>query len=190
MNSPLKYQVRLSDEQRDELERIARDGRTPARKARYARLLLHADAAHPEGRRSDAWIAEALGLHVNTVARVRKDFLAGGTEAAFGRKPRLTPPVPPKVDGRVEAHLVAICCSDPPEGRATWTLKLLADELKARGLVTEISLETVRRALKKTRCSPGGRSRGASPSGTGRGSSPRWRTSWTSTPARIRPRSR
>jgi hypothetical protein len=190
MNSPLKYQILLSDAQRDELERIARDGRTPARKARYARLLLHADWAHPEGRRPDAWIAEALAMHVNTVARVRKDFVTGGLDEALGRKVRLTPPVPPKLDGRLEAHLVAICCSDPPEGCARWTLKLLADELKSRGLVTEISTETVRRALKKTSCSPGGKRPGASPRRTRRGSLPRWRTSWRSTPVSTAPRSR
>jgi hypothetical protein len=181
MNSPFKHQILLSDEQRDDLEQLARDGRTPARKARYARLLLHADAAHPEGRRSDLWIAEALAMHVNTIARVRKDFVAGGLDAALGRKIRLTPPVPPKVDGRVEAHLVALCCVEPPEGRARWTLRLLADALKARGLVTAISIETVRRALKKMNCSPGGSNRGASPRRTRRGSSPRWRTSSTST---------
>jgi hypothetical protein len=152
--------------------------------------LLHSDAAHPEGCRSDAWIAEALALHVNTVARVRKDFLAGGLDSALGRKVRLTPPVPPKIDGHVEAHLVVICCSDPPEGCAAWTLKLLAGELKSRGLVTEISLETVRRALKKTRCNPGASSRGASPRRTRRGSSPRWKTSWTSMPPSTPPRSR
>ena len=151
MNPALKCHVRLTDEQRRDLERTARDGNTPARKARYARLLLHADEAHPEGRRNDAWICEALGMHVNTVARVRKDFAAGGPDAAFGRKPRETPPVPPKIDGHVEAHLIAIHCGPPPEGRARWTLKLLAGELKARNLVTEVSIETVRRALKKTR---------------------------------------
>jgi hypothetical protein len=150
MNSPLKAQIRLTDEQRRDLEQVARDGRTPARQARYARLLLHADAAHPEGQRSDAWIGQALGMHVNTVARVRKDFAAGGTAAALGREPRDTPPVPPKTDGRVEAHLVALPCGPPPEGRARWTLKLLAGELKARGLVTEVWIETVRRALKET----------------------------------------
>jgi hypothetical protein len=150
VNSPLKTLVLLTDDQRRDLERTARDGTTPARKARYARLLLHADGAHPEGCRSDAWIAAALGMHVNTVARVRKHFAAGGADAAFGRKAREAPPVPPKVDGRVEAHLVAIHCGPPPEGRARWTLKLLAGELKARKLVTEVCIETVRRALKKT----------------------------------------
>lgn len=151
MNAALKCQVRLADEQRRDLERIARDGETPARKSRYARLLLHADEAHPEGRRNDSWIAEALGLHVNTVARIRKHFVAGGLDAAFGRKPRETPPTPPKIDGHVEAHLIAIHCGPPPEGRARWTLKLLADELKTRKLVAEVSVETVRKALKKTR---------------------------------------
>jgi hypothetical protein len=151
MNPALKCQVRLTAEQRRDLEHTARDGQSPARKARYARLLLHADEAHPEGRRNDAWIGEALGMHVNTVARVRKSFVAGGLDVAFGRKPRETPPVPPKIDGRVEAHLVAIHCGPPPEGRARWTLKLLADELMARKLVTEVSIETVRKALKKTR---------------------------------------
>lgn len=150
MNPASKCQVRLTDDQRHDLERLARDGRTPARKARYARLLLHADEAHPEGRRNDVWIGEALGLHVNTVARIRKQFAAGGLDAAFGRKPRETPPVPPKIDGHVEAHLIAIHCGTPPEGRARWTLKLLASELKTRGLVTEVSIETVRKALKKT----------------------------------------
>ena len=115
MNSPLKAQVRLTDDQRRDLEQMARDGRTPARKARYARLLLHADAAHPEGQRPDAWIGQALGMHVNTVARVRKDFAAGDAAAALGRKPRDTPPVPPKIDGRVEAHLVALLCGPPPD---------------------------------------------------------------------------
>jgi hypothetical protein len=151
MNPALKCHVRLTDDQRRDLERVTRDGRSPARKARYARLLLHADEAHPEGRRNDAWIAAALGMHVNTVARVRKLFAAGGLDSAFGRKPRETPPVPPKIDGRVEAHLVAIHCGPPPEGQARWTLKLLAGELMARKLVTEVSIETVRKALKKTR---------------------------------------
>src|SRR5947208_1208832 len=135
MNSPRKAQVRLTDEQRTQFEALARDGNAPARKARYARLLLHADAAHPDGRRSDEWIAQALGMHVNTVARVRKDFVGGGEAVALRRKPRLTPAIPPKIDGHVEAHLVAICCSKAPEGHARWTLTLLADELKARGLV-------------------------------------------------------
>ncbi len=182
MNSSLKTKVLLSDEQRAHFETLARSDQTPARAARRARVLLHADEAHPEGRRSDEWIAQALGMHVNTVARVRKQFVAGGEAAALTRKPRATPPVPPKVDGRVEAHLVAICCSPAPEGRKRWTMQLIADELVARGVVTTICAETVRLASKKTRSSPGRSSVGASPSGTGPGSSRRWRRCSTSTP--------
>jgi len=189
MNSPLKAEVRLTDEQRRHFERLARDGDVPARRARAARLLLHADQAHPAGCRSDAWIAAALGMHPNTVASARKRFVAGG-EGGLARRPRPCPPVPPKIDGRVEAHLVAICCGPPPEGRARWTLRLLADELAARKLVTEVSAEAVRRALKKTRCSRGGGSAGASPSATAPGSSPRWRRSSTPTPPAGPPRSR
>lgn len=150
MNRSSKSQVHLSDQQRADLLRIARDGRSPARKARLARLLLHADVDHPDGRRGDPWIGEALGMHVNTIARIRKLHATAGLDAAFARKPREAPAVPPKIDGRAEAHLLAIHCGPPPEGRARWTLKLLAGELKARGLVTEVSIETVRKALKKT----------------------------------------
>jgi transposase len=149
-----------------------------------------ADADHPEGRWHDAQIATALGLHVNTVARVRKRFVTAGEQPALDRQARPTPPVPPKVDGRVEAHLAAICCSPAPAGRQRWTLRLLADELGRRGLVARISHEAVRQALQKTNCSPGGKSAGASRKRTRPGSSPRWKTSSTSTPPRTRRRSR
>ena len=135
-------------------------------------------------------IAQRLDMHVNTVDRIRKRFVTEGEAPALDRKPRLTPPVPPKIDGRVEAHLVAICCGKAPEGRTRWTLKLLADELRRRDLVTQVCAETVRKALKKTSCSPGARNAGASRSATTPASSPRWRTSSTCTRRRIRPTSR
>lgn len=187
MNSPMKSKVLLSKEDRAHYEDLARSDKTAARAARHARLLLHADQAHPEGRRSDEWIGEALGMHVNTVARVRKQFVAGGERAALCRKPRETPPVPPKVDGKVEAHVVAICCSKAPEGRVRWTMQMVADELKARGVVTSISAETVRSVSKKTSSSPGKSSAGASRRPTGPGSSRRWSRCSTSTP-RTTPR--
>jgi hypothetical protein len=117
-------------------------------------------------------------MHRNTVSRSRKRFVLEGERPALERKPRLTPPVPPKVDGRVEAHLVAICCGPPPAGRDRWTLTLLAGELTRRGLVTQVCAETVRKALKKTNCSRGASSRGASRSGTRPASQPRWKRSW------------
>jgi hypothetical protein len=176
-----KHHVQLTDDQRRRLADLARNGAAPAKKILHARVLLLADRGHPDGRRPDAYIAEALGLHVNTVKRIRWRFARQGEGPALDRKPRLTPPVPPKVDGRVEAHLVALCCSPAPEGRARWTLSLLAGELARRGLVTSVCAETVRRALKKTSCSPGASSARASRSGTPPGSSPRWRTSSTCT---------
>lgn len=170
MDAPRKYVVRLTAEQRDRLVDLTRTGSAPVRKLSHARVLLLADADHPDGQRPDTYIATALGLHVNGVAKIRKRFTLDGEAPALDRKRRETPPVPPKVDGRVEAHLVAICCSKAPEGRARWTLSLLAKELTRRGFVTSISLETVRKTLKKTNCSRGGSSAGASPSVSRRGS--------------------
>lgn len=188
--TPNQYPVRLQDEQRQRLEDIARNGQAPAKKIRHAHVLLLADRNRPQGSRSDPQIADALAMHVNTVARIRKRFLIEGEQPALDRKPRLTPPVPPKIDGRVEAHLVALCCGPAPEGRTRWTLQLLANELSRRGLVTQISATAVGRALKKMTCSLGGRNAGASPNATGHASSPRWRTFSTSTRRRIRPTSR
>jgi hypothetical protein len=113
-----------------------------------------------------------------------------GEAPALNRKPRAMPSTPRKIDGCVEAHLVAICCSKAPEGRKYWTLQLLANELKSRGIVTSVCAETVRKALKKTNSSPGGRSAGASRNGTGRASSPRWKTFSTSTRGNTRRTSR
>jgi transposase len=185
-----KLEIRLTDDQRLRLTDLTRNGAAPAKKIRHAHIPLLSDAGHPDGRRTDEYIAEVLGIHVNTVKRTRWKFVRGGEAPALDRKRRETPPVPPKVDGHVEAHLVAICCSQAPEGRTRWTLKLLAGELVRRKLVTSISAECVRRTLKKTNCSPGGNSAGAFPSGIRPGSSRRWKTSSTCTPPSTRKRSR
>jgi transposase len=181
VSTPNLYPVVLTAEQRTRLEDITRNGSAPAKKIRHAQVLLLSDADRPEGRLTRDQIAQRLDMHVNTIDRIRKRFVTEGEAPALNRKPRLTPPVPPRIDGRVEAHLVAICCSKAPEGRTRWTLQLLADELKRRGLVTQVCAETVRKALKKTHCSPGARNAGASPSATRPASSPRWRTSSTCT---------
>jgi transposase len=185
-----KLEVRLSEDQRLRLTDLTRNGTAPAKKIRHARILLLSDVGHRDGRRTDAYIAEVLGIHLNTVKRTRWKFVRGGEAPALDRKRREAPPVPPKVDGHVEAHLVALCCSQAPQGRTRWTLKLLASELVRRQVVTSISAECVRRALKKMSCSPGGSRAGASPSGTRPGSSRRWKTSSTSTPPSTPGRSR
>lgn len=190
VSTPNQYPVCLTPEQRERLAAITRNGQAPAKKIRHAQVLLWSDADRQGGRLSRTEIAERLDMHVNSVDRIRKRFVLEGEEPALNRKPRETPAVPPKIDGHVEAHLIAICCGAPPEGRTRWTLKLLAGELKRRGLVTHVCAETVRTALKKTNCSPGVSSAGASRNGTRPASSPRWRTSSTSTRPSTRRRNR
>lgn len=168
-STPNQYLVTLTDDQRQRLEQITRIGSAPVSKVRHARVLLLSDGHRVGGRLTRDQIAEALGMHVNTVDRLRKRFVLEGEAPALERKVRVEPPTPPKIDGRAEAHLVATCCSKAPDGRTRWTLQLLADELKRRGLVSSVSIETVRQTLKKTRCSRGGSSAGASPSGRVRG---------------------
>jgi transposase len=190
VSTPNQYPVHLSEEQRERLSEISRNGHAPVKKVRHAQVLLLSDRGRPGGPLSRDRIAESLGMHVNTVDRVRKRFVLDGEQPALERKRRAAPPVLPKIDGHVEAHLIAICCGPPPEGRNRWSLRLLAGELSRRRIVTQVSAETVRRALKKTNSSPGRSSAGASPSGTRPASSRRWRTCSTSTPPSTANRSR
>lgn len=187
---PNQYPVQLTAQQRETFAAITRNGRSSAKTIRHAQVLLLSDGGRADGRLTRDQIAQRLDMHVNTVDRIRKRFVVEGEAPALHRKPRAAPPVPPKIDGRLEAHLVAICCSPAPAGRARWTLRLLADELKARHLVTSVCVETVRRVLKKTNSSRGEKTVGAFRNATERGSSPTWKTSSTSTPSRPRRRSR
>lgn len=180
-STPNLYRVELTDEQRARFEDITRNGHSPAKKIRHAQVLLLSDRHRVDGRWTREEIAERLEMHVNTVDRIRKRFVQDGEAPALDRKKRETPPVPAKIDGEAEAHLVAICCGAPPEGRTRWTLKLLAAELGKRKVVTGVCAETVRRTLKKTNCSLGGKAVGAFRSGMRRVSSRRWRMSSTST---------
>ncbi len=143
-----KYVVRLTEEERGQLEALVRRGRAHARKLLYARVLLKADADGPD-RWTDERIAEAFEVSVATVARERRRFCEDGLEVALmpkkpGRPRRRV------LDGRAEAHLVALSCSDPPEGRERWSMRLLADRMVELGHVEALSHETVRRTLKKT----------------------------------------
>lgn len=185
VSTPNAYPVRLAPEQRATLLEITRNGRNPAKKIRRAQVLLWSDANREGGRLSSREIAERLGMHDNSVDRIRKRFVLEGEGAALERKTRETPAVPRKIDGRVEAHLIAICTGPAPEGNARWTLALLAGELRRRGLVTGVCAETVRQTLKKMRCSHGGSALGASPNATKRGSPRKWKTCSTPTPPSI-----
>jgi transposase len=143
-----KYDVRLSEEQRTQLETLVRRGRAHARKLLYARILLKADADGPD-HWTDERIADALEVSTATVARERRRFCEEGLEVALmpkkpGRPRRRV------LDGRAEAHLIALSCSDPPKGRERWSMRLLADRMVELGHVEALSHETVRRTLKKT----------------------------------------
>ena len=156
MPKPKTHQVRLSDDERRRLGAFTTAGIASARELRRARILLLADEA-----RLDAAIADAVGCCVATVERVRKRCAAEGVEAALVDRPR--PGAAPLLDGRAEAVLVALACTNPPAERTAWTMQLLAERLVALDVVGRISDETVRRTLKKTTSSPGSARSGASP---------------------------
>jgi transposase len=184
MDGSIKHIVQLSVEARQRLESITRNGSSLAKKILHARVLLMSDQHHESGRYRDHQIAKALNVHLNTVARIRKRFVQQGEQPALDRKVRLTPPVQPKVDGHVEAALVAICCSSPPEGRVRWTLSLLQQECVGRKIVTSVCRETIRKTLKKTSFSRGASSVSAFQNAIRPALSPRWNRCWTSTPNR------
>jgi transposase len=148
-----KYVVTLTAKERSFLESLIATGKTAARKQRQARILLKADAGAQGPAWSDQAIAEAVEVGLITVARARRRFVEEGLEAALSRKAQTRRFI--KVDGDVEARLVTLACSKPPQGRARWTLQLLADGLVALKVVDCICLETVRQTLKKTGSSPG-----------------------------------
>ncbi len=150
-----KWIVELTDEQRRELRALVRKGRTSARRITRARILLLADED-----RTDDDVVAALHTSRSTVERIRRRFVEHGLEAALSERPR--PGATPKLDERGQATLIALACSTPPEGRTSWTMQLLADELVIRRVVPSISDEAVRRTLKKTDSSRGFRSIGAS----------------------------
>jgi transposase len=149
-----KWIVELSEDQHSELRSLVRKGKSSARRITRARVLLLAAEDRP-----DDEVAAVLHTSRSTVERIRRRFVEHGLEAALRERPR--PGAIPKLDERGQATLIALACSNPPEGRTTWTMQLLANELVARHVVPTISDEAVRRTLKKTGSSRGFRSTGA-----------------------------
>jgi transposase len=149
-----RYIVTLTQEERRMLQAMLSRGKAAARKLMHARILLKADVAAGGPGWNDEAIVEALEVGRATVERVRKEFVEEGLEAALERrKPRRQ--YQRKLDGDGEAHLIALACQKPPEGRSRWTLRLLADHMVQLEYVDEISYQTVRRTLKKTKSSLG-----------------------------------
>ncbi len=149
-----KYRVQLTGEEQQELKALVSRGRTAAYKQTHARILLLSDEAQADGGMKDEEIARSLKIGSATVERVRRRCVEEGVEAALGRREQLRRRQK-KLDGQGEAHLITLACGEPPEGRASWTLKLLAGRLVECEIVDCISRETVRQALKKTNSSPG-----------------------------------
>lgn len=144
-----KYRVSLTTEERTQLQQLVSKGKAAARKLAHGRILLLADDSQGTPHADDTIVA-ALSVGLRTVSRVRKRFVTEGFLAALDHKPQPLRPDKVKIKGDTEQHLIRIACSDPPEGRARWTLQLLADELVALGVTANVSTETVRQALKKT----------------------------------------
>jgi len=149
-----RYRITLTDEERIELRKMVSVGKSAARKLVRARILLLADQVAGGAAKSDPEIVEALGCGRASVERIRKQFVEEGLEATLMPKPSCRVYMR-KLDGKAEAHLVALACGAPPKGRSRWTLRLLGDRMVALEHVESLSHETVRRVLKKTNSSLG-----------------------------------
>jgi DNA-binding Lrp family transcriptional regulator len=148
-----KYIVKLSTEERDQLNALIQKGKCPARQALKARILLKADASESGDGWSDSQIAEALDTSPDTVARTRQQLVEGGIEAALTRRHSPNSARKPIFDGAAEAKLIALACSAPPKGRKRWTLTLLESAVVELNIVDRASDNTIGRTLKKTRSS-------------------------------------
>jgi transposase len=146
--------VTLTQAQRQQLKDLISAGTGPARALAHARILLKADQGDHGPGWKDEDIGAALEVSRPTIARVRQRFAREGPEAALHRRSP-NRQYQRKLDGRQEAHLVAVACSAPPEGQGRWTLRLLANRMVELEHVDSLSYETVRRVLKKTGSSPG-----------------------------------
>jgi len=146
-------QIHLTSDQRVQLEQLIRSGHAPARVQTRVRILLLTDRSQAQ-RMTDAEIAAALLCNTNTVGNIRRRFVQDGLEAALYDRPR--PGATAKITGEVEAQLTVLACSTPPQGKARWTLQMLADKLVELQLVDSISDVAIMQRLKKMHLSLGG----------------------------------
>ena len=148
-----KYRIFLTPDERDELDGLVKKGKRAARVILMALILLFSDMS-PEGRgkKTNAQISRELNISERTVESAKRRFVEGGIPLALERKEKTVNPKSIKIDGELEAKLLAMACSAPPEGRARWTVRLLADKLVEVGAAPSgISHMSVQRALKKTK---------------------------------------
>jgi transposase len=149
-----KYIIKLTEEERQHLEKLTSSGNTSARAIARAHILLKSDSSHLGSYWKYEQICKAFNVTTVTVMNIRKRFVENGLQATLYRKK-------PKreyrraLDGEAEAHLMAIACSEPPKGRKVWSLRLLRDRFIRLGFIDDISHETIRTTLKKRKSSPG-----------------------------------
>jgi len=149
----IRYRITLTETERQSLTTLTRSSKTNAPKFVHARALLLCDVGpQSEGQsRKVAEVADALGVSTRTIEHIKERFVEQGMEAALERKP-LSKQRDITFDGAFDARLTALACSKPPAGRTRWTVRLLADQLVELKIIPTVSLMTVQRSLKKTRC--------------------------------------
>lgn len=157
-----RYQVELDEEERNTLKRLLTTGKDSTMKLTRARILLKADTGELGPAYTDQHIKAAVEVSLSTIERTRKTFAEQGLRAALHPKTR-SRSRPKKFDGETEAHLIALACSEPPEGHARWTLRLLASKMVELEHFSSISHECIRQVLKKTNSARGANSGGVSP---------------------------
>ena len=150
----IKYRVTLTAEEREFLQKLIQKGKTAGYRIRHAQILLALDEIPANEHWTDAKIGDAYGVLQQAVGVLRKRFVEEGFEAALERKKREIPPKI-KIDGEAEAKIIALTCSQPPEGRVRWTLQLLADKVVELGILDSISDHGIGNLLKKTKLSHG-----------------------------------
>ena len=148
----IKHIINLTEDERNQLTKIITTGVMPAKAILRANILLASDKNNAK-KLTIAEIAEVHHTSSTTIQKVRKGYEGTGLKATLTRKKRETPPVPAKVTGEVEAHIIALCCSQPPEGYSRWTVRLLADKCVELEYVESITPMTISRTLKKTNLS-------------------------------------
>ncbi len=146
----IRYKVTLTQEEREYLDKYTKTGKKAARSVLLARALLLVDQGEHGPHSTEETVCIATGLSPKSIERLKKRFVEEGLEASLQHKKRETPPNPIKFDGKFEAHLIALACSDPPGGRSRWTVRLLAEKVVELNIVDQVSPMTIHNTLKKT----------------------------------------
>ena len=150
----MKWHVILGKADRKKIKMVLRSKRISLETKKRAQILLDVDETGGRTPDSVSVVTKRRGVAPVTVTETRRKFAEGGIDAALFRKKRSTPPVPPKVTGEVEAHIIACACSTPPAGFTRWSMQRIADKIVLNGVIESISDETVRKVLKKHNSSP------------------------------------